>query len=1042
MVEPADRSSTAGQRLGAPESFGVSTLEPGLRPPAQPPGRQVSMRVQMLDDTQEVFQISQRSPGKVLFDLVCAHLNLVEGDYFGLEYQDQRKMTVWLDLLKPTLKQIRRPKNTILRFVVKFFPPDHTQLLEELTRYLFALQIKRDLACGRLICNDTSAALMVSHIIQSEIGDFDETQSWQHLLHNKYLPDQDAIRDEIIDCHREHVGQTPAESDYQLLEIARRLEMYGVRLHPAKDREGTKLSLAVANSGVLVFQGNTKINSFNWSKIRKLSFKRKRFLIKLRADPTQNAHHDTLEFAMASRDCCKVFWKICVEYHAFFRLFEEPKPKPKPILFTRGSSFRFSGRTQKQIIDYVKDSEPKKVPFERKHSKILSNSSISPQSASTRSHVPKESATSIPLADQPDSDRLSHLAVPNGSEEPQAVTPPTNGLHGLTAAPGSDPTQPRQNHHVAGSVLDQQLLNPGPSCRANKGSPGSEKSSLGGPHVAVNGNGSVNGQRMGRTGVLGAEQSAEIQPLSPLTSPLLTEAGYVRNDEEDEKFPTDKAYFIAKELLTTERTYLNDLQVITESFHSAVGKDEAFPDSVKSLISANYDPVYKFHQGFLKETEQRLAQWEGRSNAHIKGDYQRIGDVLLKNIQGLRQLTIHLQKHSECLVELERACRSSRKVETLCRDFEQQRVCYLPLNIFLLRPLHRLLHYKLILERLCKHYPPTHDDFRDCRAALADISEMVLQLQGIMMKMENFQKLIELKKDLTGVEDLISPGREFIRLGCLSKLSGKGLQQRMFFLFSDCLVYTSRGMTPSNQFKVHGQLPLYGMTIRESEEEWGVPHSFTLFGQRQSVVVAASCTSEMERWVEDIRMAIDLAEQSSSLNNDLLSTSLSDNKLSEDGGGEQESEDELGGSRSSLERQGHRGNTTVHVCWHRNTSVSMVDFSIAVENQLSGNLLRKFKNSNGWQKLWVVFTNFSLFFYKSHQDDYPLASLPLLGYSVTVPSESENIHKDYVFKLHFKSHVYYFRSESEYTFERWMEVIRSATCSTSRSLPSTRKDLY
>lgn len=469
MVEPADRSSTAGQRLGAPESFGVSTLEPGLRPPAQPPGRQVSMRVQMLDDTQEVFQISQRSPGKVLFDLVCAHLNLVEGDYFGLEYQDQRKMTVWLDLLKPTLKQIRRPKNTILRFVVKFFPPDHTQLMEELTRYLFALQIKRDLACGRLICNDTSAALMVSHIIQSEIGDFDETQSWQHLLHNKYLPDQDAIRDEIIDCHREHVGQTPAESDYQLLEIARRLEMYGVRLHPAKDREGTKLSLAVANSGVLVFQGNTKINSFNWSKIRKLSFKRKRFLIKLRADPT-NAHHDTLEFAMASRDCCKVFWKICVEYHAFFRLFEEPKPKPKPILFTRGSSFRFSGRTQKQIIDYVKDSEPKKVPFERKHSKILSNSSISPQSASTRSHVPKESATSIPLADQPDSDRLSHLAVPNGSEEPQAVTPPTNGLHGLTAAPGSDPTQPRQNHHVAGSVLDQQLLNPGPSCRANKGS--------------------------------------------------------------------------------------------------------------------------------------------------------------------------------------------------------------------------------------------------------------------------------------------------------------------------------------------------------------------------------------------------------------------------------------------------------------------------------------------------------------------------------------------------------------------------------------------
>uniref|UniRef100_A0A7N9AQV2 FERM, ARHGEF and pleckstrin domain-containing protein 1 n=1 Tax=Mastacembelus armatus TaxID=205130 RepID=A0A7N9AQV2_9TELE len=972
MVEPTDRSSTAGQRLGAPESFGVSTLEPGLRPPTQPPGKLVSIRVQMLDDTQEVFQISQRSPGKVLFDLVCAHLNLTEGDYFGLEYQDQRKMTVWLDLLKPTLKQIRRPKNTILRFVVKFFPPDHTQLMEELTRYLFALQIKHDLACGRLICNDTSAALMVSHIIQSEIGDFDDTQSWQHLLHNKYLPDQDAIRDKITDCHRKHVGQTPAESDYQLLEIARRLEMYGIRLHPAKDREGIKLNLAVAHTGVLVFQGYTKINAFNWSKIRKLSFKRKRFLIKLRADPA-NSHHDTLEFAMASRDCCKIFWKICVEYHAFFRLFEEPKPKPKPILFTRGSSFRFSGRTQKQIIDYVKDSELKKVPFERLSSLLLGSS--------------------------------------NNRNSDHCCTP-----------------KPLALHHWR--------------------SPSSGDSPLGSPHVVVNGNGPVNDQVMGSPSVLGPGQSPERQQLSPLTSPLLTEAGYVRNDDEDEarrkKFPTDKAYFIAKELLTTERTYLKDLQVITESFQSIVGKDEAFPDPVKNLISANYDPVYKFHQGFLKEVEQRLAQWEGRSNAHIKGDYQRIGDVLLKNIQGLRQLTIHLQKHSECLVELERACRTSRKVETLCREFEQQRVCYLPFNIFLLRPLHRLLHYKLILERLCKHYPPTHDDFRDCRAALADISEMVLQLQGTMMKMENFQKLLELKKDLTGIDGLVIPGREFIRLGCLSKLSGKGLQQRMFFLFSDSLIYTSRGMTPSNQFKVHGQLPLYGMTIRESEEEWGVPHSFTLFGQRQSVVVAASCAAEMERWVEDIRLAIDLAEQSSSPDTDLLSSSLSENSksLSEDGGAEQEMEDELCSSRSSLERQGHRGNTTVHVCWHRNTSVSMVDFSVAVENQLSGNLLRKFKNSNGWQKLWVVFTNFSLFFYKSHQDDYPLASLPLLGYSVTVPSESENIHKDYVFKLHFKSHVYYFRSESEYTFERWMEVIRSATCSASRSLPSTRKDLY
>ncbi|XP_052349728.1 FERM, ARHGEF and pleckstrin domain-containing protein 1 isoform X5 [Oncorhynchus keta] len=1027
MVEPEHRASAA-QRLGAQETLGISTLDPGHRPPTMPPGRHVPIKIRMLDDTEEVFDVSQRASGKVVFDLVCTHLNLVEGDYFSLEYQDHHKMMVWLDLLKPIVKQLRRPKHTVLRFVVKFFPPDHTQLLEELTRYLFALQVKHDLACGRLACNDSSAALLVSHIIQSEIGDFEESQSRQHLLNNSYIPDQVALIDRIMEFHSNNVGQTPAESDYQLLEVARRLELYGVRLHPAKDREGSKLSLAVAHTGVLVFQGHTKINAFNWSKVRKLSFKRKRFLIKLRPDLNQSSYQDTLEFLMGSRDCCKVFWKICVEYHAFFRLFEEPKPKPKPVLFTRGSSFRFSGRTQKQVIDYVKDSEFKKIPFERKHSRVQHSSSrLSPLPSPHRPQVPKESVSRAP-GDIVDSPPRRHWkeSVLVSAEDPSALrtrsspSSQRNGAHSEERpGPGAEPGPARQPHpeHLNTGVVSNS------------------------PHLSAS-SGNSQGMVNGRKPVELCGHSPDGRQPSPLTSPLLNDAGSVRTDDEDERFPTDKAYFIAKELLTTERTYLKDLEVVTVSFQNLVGKDEAAPDSLKSTIFSNFDPLYKFHSGFLREVEQRLALWEGRSNAHIKGDYQRIGDVMLKNLQGLKPLTAHLQKHSEALVELEKACRGSRRLEVLVRDFELQKVCYIPLNVFILRPLHRLLHYKQILERLCKHYPPTHVDFRDCRAALADVSEVVAQLHGSMIKMENFQKLLELKKDLIGIDSLVTPGREFIRLGCLSKLSGKGLQQRMFFLFNDVLLYTSRGMTATNQFKVHGQLPLHDMTIRESEDEWGVPHAFTLVGQRQSVVVAASSLSEMEKWMEDIKMAIDLAETSNGHTADLLARSLTDNKsTTEDSCAEAESEDDLMASRTSLERQApHRGNTTVHVCWHRNTSVSMVDFSIAVENQLSGNLLRKFKNSNGWQKLWVVFTNFSLFFYKTHQDDYPLASLPLLGYSVTIPTESENIHKDYVFKLHFKSHVYYFRSESEYTFERWMEVIRSATVSASSTRILSRKE--
>uniref|UniRef100_A0A4W3IKE3 FERM, ARHGEF and pleckstrin domain-containing protein 2 n=1 Tax=Callorhinchus milii TaxID=7868 RepID=A0A4W3IKE3_CALMI len=690
------------------------------------------------------------------------------------------------------------PKNTILRLSVKFFPPDPGQLQEEYTRYLFALQIKRDLAESRLMCNENTAALLTSHLLQSEIGDYDEALDRAHLKENTLLPNQEKLQEKIMEFHRKHMGHTPAESDFQVLEIARKLEMYGIRFHPASDREGTKINLSVAHMGVLVFQGNVKINTFNWSKIRKLSFKRKRFLIKLHPE-VHGPYQDTLEFLLGDRDLCKIFWKNCVEYHTFFRLMDQPKAKAKPVFLSRGSSFRYSGRTQKQLVDYMRESVVKATPYQR---------------------------------------------------------------------------------YVLFCIWKADFI------------------------VVL-----------------------------------------------QFRYPADKAYFIAKEILTTERTYLKDLEVITVWFRSAVIKEKAMPEGLMTLLFSNIDPIYEYHRGFLKEIEQRLALWEGRSNAHVKGDYQRIGDVMLRNMCVLKEFTSYLQKHDEVLTELEKATKRSKKLEAVYKEFELQKVCYLPLNTFLLKPIQRLMHYKLILERLCRHYPPDHQDYGDCQEALMEVGEVVAQLQSSLIRLENFQKLTELQRDLIGIENLILPGREFIREGCLYKLTKKGLQQRMFFLFSDMLLYTSKGVTITNQFKVHGELPLYGMIVSTPRNSY--------------------------------------------------SASLCDENM------------------ISLDKQTHhRANTTMHVCWHRNTSVSMMDHSVAVENQLSGYLLRKFKNSNGWQKLWVVFTNFCLFFYKTHQDDYPLASLPLLGYTASMPSVSDSIHKDYVFKLQFKTHVYFFRAESEYTFER------------------------
>ncbi|XP_048400756.1 FERM domain-containing protein 7 [Stegostoma tigrinum] len=332
----------------------------------------LQLRVQLLDDTHEIFEVEQKATGKTLFDCVCQHLNLVEEDYFGMEFNDRYGNVVWLDLLKPVIKQIKGEKMILFQFVVKFFPPDPGQLQDELTRYLFAQQIKRDLLAGRLHCNDNSTALLLSHVIQAEVGDFDEELDQTHLQSKIYVPNQQRLVHKIMNFHQKLIGLTSATSDIRLLDTARKLEMYGVRLHPANDGEGTQINLAVLHMGILVFQGKTKINTFNWAKIRKLSFKKKHFFIKLHSNIFTASCKDSLEFLMASRNVCKQFWKTCVEYHAFFRLPEEPKSKPKPILCSKGSNFRYSGRTQKQLADYLSKGDFKKVPFQRKHCNVQS----------------------------------------------------------------------------------------------------------------------------------------------------------------------------------------------------------------------------------------------------------------------------------------------------------------------------------------------------------------------------------------------------------------------------------------------------------------------------------------------------------------------------------------------------------------------------------------------------------------------------------------------------------------------------------------------
>ncbi|XP_075385884.1 FERM, ARHGEF and pleckstrin domain-containing protein 2 isoform X2 [Tenrec ecaudatus] len=1015
---------TPGTRLGAQSPTGVSTLEPGqgllaamARNPTRAQEKHLQVRVKLLDGTVETFDIEPKCQGNLLLTQVWMRLNLVESDYFGLEFQNTPSCWIWLEPLKPIVRQVRRPKNTLLRLAVKFFPPDPGQLQEEYTRYLFALQLKRDLVEGQLTCSDTTAALLASHLLQSEIGDYDETLDREHLKVNEYLPDQALSLEKVLEFHRQHTGQTPAESDFQVLEIARKLDMYGVRFHVASDREGTEINLAVSHRGVLVFQGTTKINTFNWSKVRKLSFKRKRFLIKLHPE-VHGPYQDTLEFLLGSRDGCKTFWKICVEYHTFFRLLDQPKPKAKAVLFSRGSSFRYSGRTQKQLVDYVKDSGIKKIPYERRHSKT--RMSIRALTVD----VPKQSASFTEGIRTPVSPSSAHAAFYSLPGSPTAGLLGSKDSSCFLTAPQSVATD---RNSGASATSPNTTWPPGP--------PGPQ-AGPGFPTQTPQPSPSTQKSPTSLTSAFQVTLSPREWSPSPLLSPVLSDAGRARMDNNDEpthkRLPTDHTYFIAKEILTTERTYLKDLEVLTVWFRSAVVKEDAMPEDLRTLLFSSIDPVYELHRGFLRRLEQRLALWEGPpSGTPTHGGPLRIGDILLRNMQQLQEFSGCFQRHAEVLTALDKATRCSKKLEAVCKDFELQKVCYLPLSAFLLKPAQRLAHYRLLLTRLCSQLPPGHPDLPDCQDALIATTEVTSALKPSLVRLGNLQKLRELQRNLAGIEGLVVPGREFLREGCLCQLTTKGLQARMFFLFSDMLLYTSRGFPGTSRFQVRGLLPLHGMLVEESRQEWSVPHCFTIYTAQKTVLVAASTRLEMEKWLGDLSSAIEAAKKGGP--SPALPTSPACARTprpTDEAATEQESEDDIQVAHGSLEGLGqHRANTTLHVCWFRNTSVSRAELSAAAENQLSGYLLRKFKNSSGWQKLWVVFTNFCLFFYKTHQDDYPLASLPLLGYSISRPEEVDSVHEERVFKLQFKSHVYYFRAESEYALERWMEVISGQAAS-------------
>ncbi|XP_044143820.1 protein 4.1-like isoform X8 [Bufo gargarizans] len=311
--------------------------------------RSANMRckVTLLDDTVYECELEKHAKGQDLFKKVCSHLNILEEDYFGLAIWESPSNKTWIDAVKDIRKQVHGAPWDFT-FNVKFYPPDPAQLTEDITRYFLCLQLRQDILSGRLPCSFATLALLGSYTVQSEVGDYDEDlHGTDYVSEFKLSPNQTKdLEAKVAELHKSYRSMTPAQADLEFLENAKKLTMYGVDIHQAKDLEGVDIKLGVCSGGLMVFKDNLRINRFPWPKVLKISYKRSSFFIKIRPGE-QEQYESTIGFKLPSYRAAKKLWKVCVEHHTFFRL-TSTETIPKNRLLSLGSKFRYSGRTQAQ----------------------------------------------------------------------------------------------------------------------------------------------------------------------------------------------------------------------------------------------------------------------------------------------------------------------------------------------------------------------------------------------------------------------------------------------------------------------------------------------------------------------------------------------------------------------------------------------------------------------------------------------------------------------------------------------------------------------